>query len=57
MGWIQRWDLTSLFAKLEEVNKKERKSAYKVTPDLAHLEEMAMGGLLDSGSKKASIIS
>lgn len=29
MGWIQRWDLNHLFEKLEEVQKKEFKGAYK----------------------------
>ena len=56
MGWIQRWDLTLLFAKLDEVNRKERKTAYKAQPDLTNLEEINMGGMMDPTSKKGSII-
>jgi hypothetical protein len=29
MGYIQRWDLSVLFAKLKEVDKKERKTIFK----------------------------
>jgi len=50
MGYIQRWDLTQLFAKLKEVDKKESKVVYK-KDELANFEENL--GLLDSSSKKS----
>jgi len=34
MGYIQRWDLTSLFDKLSDVSKREAKSSYKKEPGL-----------------------
>jgi hypothetical protein len=52
MGWIQRWDLTVLFAKLADVNRTESKAAYKIQPDLTNLDEL--GGLMDN--KKASVL-
>ena len=48
--------MTLLFAKLEEVNRKERKTAYKAQPDLTNLEEMNMGSMIDAASKKASLL-
>ena len=48
--------MTLLFAKLEEVNRKERKTAYKAQPDLTNLEEMNMGSMLEATSKKASLL-
>ena len=46
MGYIQRWDLSSLFAKLQEVNKKEVKGGFKRPTDLFGLDDRA--GMLDS---------
>lgn len=54
MGWIQRWDLTVLFAKLQEVNRTESKAAYKIQPDLTNLDEL--GGFMADPTKKASVI-
>jgi hypothetical protein len=53
MGWIQRWDLTVLFAKLQEVQRTESKAAYKIQPDLTNLDEL--GGFMES-QKKASVL-
>jgi WD40 repeat protein len=50
MGYIQRWDLTQLFSKLKEVEKKESKTVYK-KDDLANLEDNL--GMLESASKKS----
>ena len=49
MGYIQRWDLTSLFDKLQDVSKKEAKGFRKPT-DLIGLEEKL--GMIESSSKK-----
>ena len=54
MGWIQRWDLTVLFAKLADVNRIESKAAYKIQPDLTNLDEL--GGFMDNTMKKGSIL-
>lgn len=48
MGYIQRWDISILLAKLEEVSRKERKVPYKGPSDI--LEDGL--GILESSSKK-----
>lgn len=53
MGWIQRWDLTVLFAKLQEVNRTESKAAYKIQPDLTNLDEL--GSFMGDAAKKANL--
>lgn len=52
MGYVQRWDLSGLFSKLEEVSKKERKVVYKGGVDPFALDE-GMGVGESAGGKKS----